>query len=350
MRYIGGVLSSVEPETTSTSASGVFTLNDYAQKLSATNLPVPQLGVQILIIGGGGSGGAGSSTSARGGGGGAGGLLQSLDYSFKINRGVTYTITVGAGGSKENYTSSNGSNSEAFGAVAIGGGHGAIGYAANFAGNGGSGGGTSNTDQRAGHSIQQPVLGLTAFGNDGGNIFGRPNVSPYNARPSGGGGAGERGSTDQIYTGGDGISNTTFVKSDGSTFYGEGGVFAGGGAPGIDFNANHISLGYSVGGVGGGGDAQGDSATISNLVSAGSVLRYSIDGFANTGGGGGGSRVPNNINWNKALGPGKGGSGIVIVRYPDNFPAATVTGSPEIVNANGNRQYAFLASGTFKVD
>ena len=350
MRYIGGVLSSVEPEITSTSASGVFTLNDYAQKVSATNLPTPQLGIQILMVAGGGAGGPGTAGTARGGGGGSGGMLQSTDFSFKINRGVTYTITVGAGGSRENFTASNGSNTEAFGAVALGGGFGGPGYASSFAGSGGSGGGTGTPDQRGGRALQQPVLGLTAFGNDGRNIFGRPNTTPNNSRPTGGGGAGEQGSTDALYTGGDGVSNTTFVKSDGSTFYGEGGVFAGGGAPGIEVSVGHNAQGYSYGGVGGGGDAQGDSATIVNLVSAGSILRYSIDGFANTGGGGGGAVLANNASFNKALGPGKGGSGIVIVRYPDNFPAAVVTGSPEIVNANGHRQYAFLASGTFKVD
>ena len=117
MRYIGGVLSSVEPETTSTSASGVFTLNDYAQKVSATNLPTPKLGIQFLMVGGGGSGGPGQNTP--GGGGGAGGVLESLDFSFKITRGVTYTILIGAGGTADDFFSSRGTNTSAFGLVAL---------------------------------------------------------------------------------------------------------------------------------------------------------------------------------------------------------------------------------------
>ena len=347
MRYIGGVLSSVEPETTSTSASGVFTLNDYAQKVSATNLPTPKLGIQFLMVGGGGSGGPGQNTP--GGGGGAGGVLESLDFSFKITRGVTYTILIGAGGTADDFFASPGTNTSAFGLVALGGGQGATGPYNSFAGNGGSGGGAGGVQERGGRTIQEVPSGVgnvLAFGNHGGNYYGRPNVSPINGLYAGGGGAGEQGSTDGLYQGGDGKSNTTFLKADGVSYYGENGIFGGGGGGAIE--ANTANPTHGIGGLGGGGDSTYTvNMGFGTAGNTGVIFDHHSDGLPNTGGGGGGDRYVNNVNYESV---GNGGSGIVIVRYPDNFPAAVVTGSPEIVNANGHRQYAFLASGTFKVD
>lgn len=350
MRYIGGVLSSVEPETTSTSASGVFTLNDYAQKVSATNLPTPKLGIQFIMVGGGGSGGPGNTS--QGGGGGAGGVLECTDFSFKITRGVTYTIVIGAGGTGEDYFASPGSNTTAFGLVALGGGQGGVGYYASFAGNGGSGGGTGVTHERGGRSIQEVpsnVGNITAFGNHGGGYYGRPNVAPINGNIGGGGGAGEQGNTDGLYQGGDGKSNTTFLKADGVTYYGENGIYAGGGGGGVECTtANVTNNTFGGGGVGGGGFSTYKlNMGFGTAGNTGAIFDYHSDGLPNTGGGGGGDRFPSNASYESV---GNGGSGIVIVRYPDNFPAAVVTGSPEIVNASGHRQYAFLASGTFKVD
>jgi hypothetical protein len=42
-----------------------------------------------------------------------------------------------------------------------------------------------------------------------------------------------------------------------------------------------------------------------------------------------------------------GGSGVVILRYPDTFPLATsTTGSPTVTNPTGYRVYTFTASGS----
>jgi hypothetical protein len=44
---------------------------------------------------------------------------------------------------------------------------------------------------------------------------------------------------------------------------------------------------------------------------------------------------------------GAGGSGVVIIRYPDTFAAATATtGSPTITVAGGYRVYKFTGSGS----
>jgi hypothetical protein len=62
-------------------------------------------------------------------------------------------------------------------------------------------------------------------------------------------------------------------------------------------------------------------------------------GTVNTGGGGGAS--------NSSFAGATGGSGIVILRYPDTFRAATsTTGSPTITVAGGFRVYKFTASGS----
>jgi hypothetical protein len=44
---------------------------------------------------------------------------------------------------------------------------------------------------------------------------------------------------------------------------------------------------------------------------------------------------------------GAGGSGIVVIRYPSyQAPAASTTGSPEMIIAGAWRVYTFVASGT----
>jgi hypothetical protein len=75
----------------------------------------------------------------------------------------------------------------------------------------------------------------------------------------------------------------------------------------------------------------------------GSNGSLAVAGTANTGGGGGGggTRVSN---------PQKGangGSGVVIIRYPDSNPAATATtGSPTVTVTGGYRIYNFTGSGS----
>jgi hypothetical protein len=67
-----------------------------------------------------------------------------------------------------------------------------------------------------------------------------------------------------------------------------------------------------------------------------------ISGSANTGGGGG-----SNGNLGNGTSNGAGGSGIVIIRYPDSFPLAlATTGSPTVTNPTGYRVYTFTGSGS----
>ena len=62
-------------------------------------------------------------------------------------------------------------------------------------------------------------------------------------------------------------------------------------------------------------------------------------------GGGGGSQILGTL-YNGAA----GGSGIVIIRYADTYPAATsTTGSPTITVAGGYRVYTWTASGSITI-
>jgi hypothetical protein len=85
-----------------------------------------------------------------------------------------------------------------------------------------------------------------------------------------------------------------------------------------------------TGGVGGGGTG-GNASTSTNGTA----------GTANTGGGGGGSG-----NFSTRIG-GNGGSGIVIVSYPDVYAAATATTGSPTVSTSGSGSLSFNGSSQF---
>jgi hypothetical protein len=68
-----------------------------------------------------------------------------------------------------------------------------------------------------------------------------------------------------------------------------------------------------------------------------------VAGTPNTGGGGGGGAASTGVSRNGGL----GGSGVVVIRYPDSYAAATsTTGSPVIDVSGGYRTYTFINTGT----
>jgi hypothetical protein len=84
---------------------------------------------------------------------------------------------------------------------------------------------------------------------------------------------------------------------------------------------------HGVGGTGGGGNG-GNTG---------------VAGTTNLGGGGGGTSTG-------AVAGANGGSGIVIIRYADTYPAATsTTGSPTITVAGGFRVYKWTGSGSITI-
>lgn len=230
-------------------------------------------------------GGGGARSDANGSGGGGGGGY--LEGTFSITANQAYTVTVGAGGSARTSQSdgASGANSVFATATAVGGGGGGV----NAGVAGGSGGGGGN-NASAGAGTQSTSGGLTGFGNAG--------------AASGDGGFGG----------------------------------GGGGAGGAGGLVGALSPVRRNGGVGKGSTISG----LFTIYAAGGtyINGAGIDGFANLGNGGTGTYQFNS---------GAGGSGVVILAYPNNFKLATsTTGSPtySAISRAGYHVYTFTGSGS----
>jgi len=229
----------------------------------------------VLIVGGGGGGGVNGGT--EGGGGGGGGGVGVGKITFKPN--ITYTITIGAGGTSTNAGGNSSIVGDVINEIAYGGGGGGF----QTGGNGGSGGGASGNNGNFSGGI--PTFGISSstdfasinyFGNNGGNAI-------AGQGGAGGGGAGSIGNSSPGNNNGANGGNG-YIWIFNNNYYGGGG----GGSSG------NSSASFGIGGLGGGGNGgQGNSSGIG------------ANGIANTGGGGGGSRSTG----------GTGGSGIIIIRY-----------------------------------
>ena len=241
----------------------------------------------LVVAGGGGAG------NYAGGGGGAGGFLTGTS---SLTLGVTYTVTVGSGGTHGSSSQgSNGNDSIISGtglttidSVGGGGGGGGNGVASNGL-NGGSGGGAGGTTNGGSGGSA-----TTGQGNAGGSSV---------LTVGGGGGAGAVGGNGTLLNtpGNGGVGLQSSITGT-STYY------AGGGGGGSGTY-------YGTGGLGGGGT-------------------NGSNGTANTGGGGGGDS-------------GNGGSGVVIISLPTGF-AATTTGTVTVTTNGTNTVYTFTGSGTLK--
>jgi len=256
--------------------------------------------VEYLVVAGGGAGGGDSGTASGNGGGGAGGLLTASNYA--VATGTALTITVGAGGAgAPTAIAINGSNSVFGNITATGGGGGAY-YSNGIGGTGGSGGG-GGADSGAGGA------GTSGQGNAGG----RGNTS------SGGGGGGAGSPPVQ----------------------GIGGVRGGGGGTGLCSTITGTRVFYAGGGGGSSGYVEGAGGAGGGGTGANTTTKFGVSGTANTGGGGGGQT-------NGSSSPsGSGGSGIVIIRYPQiNSAPALVTGSPQVSYSDGYQIYTWTSSGS----
>jgi len=292
--------------TTYTNGTGSGTHTAVTQRAFNPYAGAPDT-VEYLVVAGGGGGG-----TNRGGGAGAGGLLQAS--GFAVSAGTALTVTVGAGGAANASSpyGQNGNDSVFSSITATGGGAGAnnVSTGGEAGSNGGSGGGTRQ-------EANTPGTGVSGQGNAGGI------GSASGGGASGGGGAGASpaslaGSSSTL----GGVGGTGLC----STITGQRVFYAGGGGGG----------GYSadggIGGAGGGGAGSLFSATGANAT----------PGTANTGGGGGGAR-----DGAGTYSGGQGGSGIVIIRYPQiNSAPALVTGSPQVNYSDGYQIYIFTSSGS----
>jgi len=282
--------------------------------------------IEYVVVAGGGAGG-----TDRGGGGGAGGYRSSVSgessgrgasneaaFSGEIDTG--YTVTVGAGGAQQSLNETRGNpgfNSVFASVTSIGGQGGGYIFGGPVATAGGSGGGAGGPTGSGGS-------GTLAQGFDGGN-----GSNSNGDKSGGGGGAGAAGGNASSSVGGAGGIGVQTSISGTATYY------AGGGGGGID---GRSSGNPGAGGTGGGG--RGGEFT--NLSQSG---QYPLAGSANTGGGGGGSGVDPTSTAQRGQ---AGGSGIVLLSYPDIY-TATGTGGATVITVdkgNGFKCSTITTSGT----
>ena len=264
------------------SGGSIYTDGTYwyhAFRANGTFTPQTGLSCEALVIAGGGAGGYNG-----GGGGGAGGLRSLSSQSFAS--GVSYTCTIGAGGSPNNSNGTVGGSGitstitgSGFSTISASGGGGGGAQSVNgVTGGSGGAGGKNGAAGAAGNSgSYSPVEGY-AGGNSNGGVG-----------AGGGGGAGAAGSLGTSNGGAGGTGNTSLSTWLTTTVAGVSGSIAGGGGGGSDNTGGSATGG---GGAGGSTNANGTAATI------------------NTGGGGGGGGTGGSAGSGAA-----GGSGLVIIRY-----------------------------------
>ena len=305
----------VTPTTYVDSSGNVYAVESYTYSGTAntadyTRVFTNNTTCDILIVGGGGGGGSGIA-----GGGGGGQVVHATNINIPIG---TYNIIVGSGGAGGvSNNGTNGANSVAFGATANGGGGGGgtgtwgASAATGLSGGSGGGGGANNTNtvQSAGTvsfgSLGTILASAIRYGNAGGT--GKYDIS-YGGG-GGGGGAGSVGTAGNSTSKGNG-GNGIIINITGTSYYWGGGGGGGGWASSSGAGGGNGGLG------GGGGGAFGAGADTSGINGLGGINNNSIqplntiggDGANNTGGGGGGGTY-------NAYAGGKGGSGIVIIRY-----------------------------------
>jgi len=238
--------------------------------------------IEYLGIAGGGGGGPTGPGGGSGGGGGAGGLVYL--HNAPVERDVSYTITVGAGGAASPGTRGSNTNTTIPTIVeSIGGG--AFGFGGGSAG-GAPGARNASAPGTVHAGVQGPEAPQPSTPPAGGLSLGNPNQGSR-----GGGGAGAPGTNPgaPYATPTAGGGGAGYAMSISGTRVG----YAGGGG-GIAYVINGSPTNIPTGSGGHGGDGPGTSAS------------------ANRGSGGGG------CNGFGAGGGGGGGSGIVIVRYISN--------------------------------
>ena len=265
----------------------------------------------LVVAGGGGSDGTGDA-----GGGGAGGYRNSYasetsgansgtETPLTISEKQTLTITVGAGIAGASWT--NGEDSVISGSgitdvTSLGGGHGSS-HAS--AGDGGSGGGCADVSRSC-------VVGP---GTAGQGMSGAVGTNAANATSAGGGG-------------GASASGTTGGHPSG-----------GNGGNGLSSSIDTVSTTRAGGG--------GGEGTGSNSGGAGGGGAEDNDGTVNTGGGGGGGDAGAHASDSTA-----GGSGVVILRLPDESYSEKTTGSPTVITGQGAGNdetiITFTGDGTYE--
>ena len=309
-----GLISGVLPTiSTPTTYNFVVSISDginpaISRSFSLISNPIAS-SVEMLVVAGGGGGGC-----DRAGGGGAGGLIYNSAFSLSSNQALVTVGLGGAGSTDDTIKGTNGQDSVFATQIAVGGGGGGS-ENSKSGSSGGSGGGASYGPGSPGGS------GTSGQGYRGGN-----GKESGGRAPGGGGGAGAAGT--------DGADNTRINGGNGLAYSitGTSTYYAGGGGAGDNRDGAGTAIG-GFGGLGGGGNG-GQNYNASGAETNGSP---GTDGLG--GGGGGGSTS------NTGIGA-KGGSGTVIIAYPNTY--AAISNIPSTLTYDqpsraGYRVYRFTA-------
>jgi hypothetical protein len=269
-------------------------------------LPPQPITVSYLVVAGGGSGGDGD-WAGSGGGGGAGGLRTSYgstsgggasaESALTLYPSTNYTVTVGGGAAAASSAQGTDGSASVFHTISsVGGGGGAR---ANGAGrDGGSGGGGGSSNAGAG-TANQGYAGGVGY-----------HCSP--GYPNGGGG---------------GASAAGAGQTSCSSLYGNGGA-------GLSVSITGSSVAYAGGGAMGryGASANGGNGGSGGGGNAGAA------GGTNLGGGGGGTST--------GSASGAGGSGVVIIRYPNSNTVTASGGLTSSTTTSGSDKVTTFTAGT----
>ena len=272
---------------------------------SLTTLPATP-NVDYLVVAGAGGGGGGAPRPSGCGGGGAGGFRTASGLS--VTSGVSISVTVGAGGR-------GGTGSSTTGASGTKGSNSVFSSITSTGGGGGSG--TSILGPTAASALSN-----TSGGSGGGGagctspISGASGNTPSTSPAQGFGGAGGTSSSPFVGGGGGGAGGTGTTSATRS-----------GGGPGVSNSLTGSANTYSIGGNNG----------------VGSTYLGGASGASNTGNGGGGASSIQST----PMSGGSGGSGIVVIRYPDTYAlAASTFGNPTVTTTGGYRIYTYTSSGS----
>jgi hypothetical protein len=283
-----------------TNSAFIWSLKEINKAKGNLTYPTAGFDIEYIVVGGGGAGGStgypvpSPATGPRGGGGGGGGFLTNEGSTYAIISGITYTVTVGAGGTVTDSTGASSGANSIWNATNQGGANSVIAWG------GGGGGGYANVIS----------FGVTRghIGRDG-NTF-----SGYRWGGNGASGGGGGGGWHWGVEGGDAIlvpsiasANAAYPLGVGANYYynpapspGLPGARIGG--PQGWYGGNGGAYGAGSGAGGGGGAGAFGFNHLADLpspgqpyntatTSQGGIGRLGFDGNYYGGGGGGGLRT-----------------------------------------------------------
>lgn len=326
-RYLGGFITKTPTAPTSSSASGIWTLEQQAQYAKAGTWPGQGKTVEIKVWGAGG--GYGDYSNTEGENGGPGGYATA---TFNINPGTTLSIFVGQGGG--NYTNGGDAN---------GGTGGNNGSGPSEGGRGGGFTGVFVGSHTWGglDSISTSNALIIAGSGGGGDYYMYGDGGGYGGGTTGGGGMNRTSGATSTANGGGGSATAGGTaggnsSTAGSQYKGGNGGGAASNEPGGGGGAGWFG-GGGGGAYGGGGGGSGMIASITSGTSLPTGVN-SVTGNSFSTQTGTGTSAPNNTDPDYSAGRGVGGTSSPAASGGDGHIVIYVNGSKTTYSYTGSVQ------------